>query len=120
MEKHPSYPALKGYLQKYPKSRGAIYQTYNDIVYGQQWSDVEIVDAPQIGRAVVSGRRPEQKDPSLVIPCGLGETMSFDWLTEAFKNSPSANNPDIYLGISGDDSSIVYYKISPGIIKPKN
>ncbi|KAG8736156.1 hypothetical protein FRC12_017752 [Ceratobasidium sp. 428] len=120
MERHPSYPALKEYLQKYPKSRGAIYQAYNDIVYGQQWLDVEVLDAPRINRVVISGKRPEQSISSLVIPCRLDEVMSIDWLTEAFKDLPVADNIEVYLGISSDDSSIVYYKISQGIMKPKN
>ncbi|KAF8610329.1 hypothetical protein BDV93DRAFT_13209 [Ceratobasidium sp. AG-I] len=117
MEKHPSYPNLAVYLQKYLKARGAIYQAYSDITYGQQWSDVQVIDAPRIQRIIISGKRQEQ---SFVIPCGLDETLSMNWISEAFEGLPISSSSDVYLGIVSDDSSVVYYKITPGIVKPNN
>jgi len=120
MNKHSSYPALVVYLQKYLKSRGATYQAYNDIIHGQQWSDVQLIDAPCVERAIISGKRQEQTVQSFVIPCGLDEMLSINWISEAFKDLPVSENSDVYLGIVSDDSSIVYYKISLGIVKPNN
>ncbi|KAH7340655.1 tRNA intron endonuclease [Rhizoctonia solani] len=120
MEQHPSFSTLREYIQKYPKSRGAIYQAYNDIFYSQQWGEVQVIDAPEVGRVIISGTRPEQTYRSFVVPCGLHEVLSIDWISKAFQGLPVSEEPDAYLGIVSDDSSIVYYKITPGIVKPKN
>ncbi|KAJ7909695.1 hypothetical protein B0H13DRAFT_1616314, partial [Mycena leptocephala] len=52
-----------------------------------------------------------------VVPCSLAETLSFAWLKTAF--AQLSDPPEIYLAITSDDVSIVYYKISRGIIKPQ-
>jgi tRNA-splicing endonuclease subunit Sen15 len=83
-----------------------------------------------------------------VIPCSLSETLSFEWfvveaslllfddlfifffwfarLQDAFKtlfpkegmDLNVAAPPFLYVAITSSDSSIVYYKLSQGIVKP--
>ncbi|CAE6461976.1 unnamed protein product [Rhizoctonia solani] len=120
MEQHPSFSTLREYIQKYPKSRGAVYQAYNDILYAQQWAEVQVIDASNVGRVIISGIRPEQTHRSFIIPCGLHEVLSIDWMSGVFQGLPNSEELDAYLGIVSEDSSIVYYKITPGIVKPKN
>ncbi|EMD31440.1 tRNA-splicing endonuclease subunit Sen15 [Gelatoporia subvermispora B] len=116
MEKHPSYPALAEVLPKYPQAAGALFQTYNDLKLAQQWSDLEVLDLPSCSRGALRGKRPQMDDTLYVIPCSLPEAISTGWLYEAFKELGSP--PHVYLAINAEDSSIVYYKISPGIVKP--
>jgi len=116
METHPSYPKLSFLLNKYPAAAGSLFQAYNDIVFAQQWTDVEVLELEGCSRAVIKGRRPNMETISHVVPCSLAETVSFSWLKTAF--SSLSNPPEIHLGITTDDASIVYYKISLGIVKP--
>jgi len=116
MEKHPSYSTLSSILPKYPKAAGALFQTYNDILYTQQWSEVEVLDLPSCSRGAVKGRRPQTEEILWVIPCSLAETLSTSWLVDAFKELQQPK--EIYLAITAEDASIVYYKISQGIVKP--
>lgn len=97
-----------------------MYQVYNDILYAQQWTEVQVLDAPRVKRAIISGIKSEQTHRSFIAPCGLDESLSIHWISEVFQELPASDEPDVYLGIVSDDSSIVYYKISPGIVKPKN
>jgi len=46
----------------------------------------------------------------------MSESLSTSWLTDAFKALNDLEG--IYLAISTEDSSIVYYKISRGFVKP--
>ncbi|KAK0194311.1 tRNA intron endonuclease [Armillaria mellea] len=119
MNAHPSTSALTPLLSKYPKTSGSLFLVYNDVVHAQSWRDVESVDlGEQCPRGAIKGRRPntDSNDPVYVVPCALAETVSYAWLQSAFK---SLSDPsEIYLGITADDSSIVYYKISSGIVKP--
>ncbi|KAK0205281.1 Sen15 protein-domain-containing protein [Desarmillaria ectypa] len=137
MNTHPSTPALTSLLSKYPKTSGSLFLVYNDVVYGeillladplflrpdtiaaQSWKDVESVDlGEQCPRGAIKGRRSnaDSDEPVYVVPCSLAETVSYAWLQSAFK---SLSDPsEIYLGITAEDSSIVYYKISSGIVKP--
>ncbi|THU91144.1 hypothetical protein K435DRAFT_674626 [Dendrothele bispora CBS 962.96] len=131
METHPSYPQLSLLVSKYPSTAGSLFQTYNDLLLGkfynavksQQWRDLQIVDLGEpCNRASLQGRRPahiavEDVDALLhVVPCFMSETISLSWISDVFK---ALSNPEsIYLAIATEDSSIVYYKLSSGIVKP--
>ncbi|KAI0670519.1 tRNA intron endonuclease [Trametes maxima] len=116
MERHPSYQILSASLSKYPKAAGALFQTYNDLKLAQQWSDLEVIEVPGCSRYALRGRRPNTDVVLNVVPCSLSESLSTDWIRTTFRelNSPA----HVYLAINTEDSSIVYYKISPGIVKP--
>ncbi|KIM89210.1 hypothetical protein PILCRDRAFT_95170 [Piloderma croceum F 1598] len=116
MENHPSYPALSSVLPKYPRAAGALFQAYNDILFAQQWSDVEVIDLASCSRGAVKGRRPQTDETLCVVPCSLAESISTSWLHDAFKELQFPK--EIYLAITSEDASIVYYKISRGIVKP--
>ncbi|KAJ6622663.1 tRNA intron endonuclease [Mycena sp. CBHHK59/15] len=117
MEAHPSYQALAHVIPKYPRAAGCLFQAYNDILLVQQWSDVEVVDLEGVSRGAIKGKKPKTETTLHVIPCSLAETLSFSWLQTAF--TLLSDPPEIYLAITSDDASIVYYKISRGIVKPQ-
>ncbi|EIM80789.1 uncharacterized protein STEHIDRAFT_67816 [Stereum hirsutum FP-91666 SS1] len=116
METHPSFAAVSGILSKYPRAAGVVYQAYNDLLYTQQWADLEIVELSHCQRAGFRGRRPESEKPSCVVPCSLAESLSIAWLKSAY--AELGDPEEIFLAILADDSSIVYYKLSKGLTKP--
>ncbi|RDB14916.1 tRNA-splicing endonuclease subunit SEN15 [Hypsizygus marmoreus] len=116
MESHPSFQGLSEILEKYPRAAGAMFQAYNDVVYAQQWADVEVIELPDCKRGAIKGRKPDTDDVLHVVPCTLAETLSISWLQSAL--SHLLNPPQVYLAITSEDASIVYYKISQGIVKP--
>lgn len=125
MENHPSYAALSSVLAKYPSSAGCLFQTYNDLLLAQQWTDLRAIDLPGCKRASLKGNRPRNQftpteelnlEPMNIVPCSLAESLSMDWLSTVFFEL--SNPKEIYLAIVADDSSLVYYKMSTGIIKP--
>ncbi|KAF9524273.1 tRNA intron endonuclease [Crepidotus variabilis] len=123
MDTHPSYGILSPLLEKYPKSSASFFQTYNDITYAQKWQDVHVEDLSCCSRGVIKGRKPEGGPLLFVIPCSLSESLSFDWLQNAFKElfpqpTSTAETLFIYLAITSSDASIVYYKLNQGIVKP--
>ncbi|KAF8313758.1 uncharacterized protein EI90DRAFT_3091502, partial [Cantharellus anzutake] len=89
MEGHPSFPSLRSQ---------SLFQAYNDIL--QQWIDVEVKDISEAGRAVISGKISAECLKKLYIHC-------------------SPQTREFLLAIVSDDSSLVYYKISKGIVKPR-
>ncbi|KAF9031447.1 tRNA intron endonuclease [Panaeolus papilionaceus] len=125
MERHPSYPVLAPYIVKYPRAAGSLFQAYNDIVYAQEWTDVMLIDLESCGRAAISGKKRDTDKTLYVVPCSLQESLSFGWVQSAFTELfPSFEQrsleeiPFLYLGITSSDSSLVYYKLSQGIVKP--
>ncbi|KAJ3847894.1 tRNA intron endonuclease [Lentinula lateritia] len=120
LEIHPSYPALASVAEKYPTHRGSLFQTYNDILLAQQWRDVQVIDLALCRRGALQGRRPRTAaDADLllhIVPCSLAESISLAWIQDVF--AALVNPPSIYLAVVSDDSSIVYYKLSSGIVKP--
>ncbi|KAH8831250.1 tRNA intron endonuclease [Flagelloscypha sp. PMI_526] len=117
MDSHPS-AILSPFLEKYPTTAGSLFQAYNDIIFAQKWKDVELLELQSCSRGVVRGKNPTISPEKFlhVVPCSLTETISLSWLDEAFTGL--GNPSEIYLAITSDDASIVYYKISPGFVKP--
>ncbi|OJA10567.1 hypothetical protein AZE42_03147 [Rhizopogon vesiculosus] len=121
MQNHPS-AILGQVLAKYPASGGALFQVYNDLTLAQRWSDVQVLDLTACGRAAIKGKRPTtdtDQGPStcVVVPCSLSESISTSWLRAAF-TSLEPSGTEIYVAITTEDTSTVYYKISQGIVKP--
>jgi len=115
-ESHSTYTLLSAVTIKYPHTASAAFQTYNDLLFAQQWGELEVVDLPKCGRCGFRGRRPENPCVRVVVPCSLAETISMSWLKSAFEEMDSPE--EVFLAICADDSSIVYYKLSAGINKP--
>ncbi|KAH9051478.1 hypothetical protein EDB87DRAFT_1571636, partial [Lactarius vividus] len=105
LDKQSKYLPLKGAVQRYPWTRtaSAIFQTYNDLLLVQQWSDLELVDLPMCERYLCAS----------VVPCSLVESL------DEFQSAFSGFEPcgELFLVISAEDSSIVYYKLPMGITK---
>ncbi|KAF8885683.1 tRNA intron endonuclease [Gymnopilus junonius] len=120
MESHPSFSVLSALIAKYPRASSSLFQAYNDIVYAQQWHDVEVVDLETCSRGAVKGRKRDTEEVLYVVPCSLSETLSFAWFVSSFMSlrTPETNPPFIFLAITTQDASIVYYKLSQGIVKP--
>ncbi|KAF8215060.1 hypothetical protein K438DRAFT_1659917, partial [Mycena galopus ATCC 62051] len=78
----------------------------------QQWTDVEVVELGDVSRAAISGKKPGTDAATLyVVPCALAETP----LTTAF--TLLSDPAEVFLAITADDASIVYYKLSRGIVQ---
>jgi len=117
MEQHPSFPSLQCLLEKYPKQSQSLFQVYSDIMYAQQWVEVEAKDITEVGRAVISGKKSADGISRVIVPCSLTETFTIDWLKQIYTHyTPPIT--EFWLAIVSDDSSLVYYKMSRGIIKP--
>ncbi|KAJ7274127.1 hypothetical protein C8J57DRAFT_1314720 [Mycena rebaudengoi] len=68
------------------------------------YNDILLVDLEGVSRAAIRGKMPKT-------------TLSFSWLITAFPLL--SDPPEIYLAITSDDASLVYYKISGGFVKPQ-
>jgi tRNA-splicing endonuclease subunit Sen15 len=51
-----------------------------------------------------------------VVPWSLAESLSAAWIRAAF--AELGQPPALFLAITADDASVVYYKLSRGIVKP--
>ncbi|KII90652.1 hypothetical protein PLICRDRAFT_107005, partial [Plicaturopsis crispa FD-325 SS-3] len=110
------YPLLSSLLSKYPRTAGSLFQTYNDLLLAQQWTEVEVVDLQSCQRGAIKGKRPNTDIQLAVVPCSLAESLSLEWMQNAFGGL--GKPAYVYLAITSDDASIVYYKISRGMVKP--
>lgn len=127
MESHSQFDgALKEACTAYPRHAGCLFQTYNDLKLAQKWTNISIVDIPGLKRSAIRGDVPapaetseEKSDPQsrVVVPCTLSENLSIEWINTVF-DTVVPPPTEIYLGIVSDDSSIVYYKLSKGMVKP--
>ncbi|KAF8580135.1 hypothetical protein K439DRAFT_1357948, partial [Ramaria rubella] len=110
------YATLLPFMTKYPHLSGCLFQVYNDLLHTQRWVGLEVQALPVCGRIALKGNRPDSKIIHLVVPCYLSESLCLDWIVSVFHELNDAS--EIHLAIVSDDSSIVYYRVSKGIVKP--
>jgi len=87
----------------------------------QRWNDLEIFDAEDGRCCFLKGRMSKQEadtEKQVVYPLSLGDSTDMATLYGLFEVLDPAP-PSILLAIAAEDSSIVYYKISKGIVAPK-
>jgi len=111
MQSHPSHPSLAELITKHPKSAGALFQTYNDVTLAQKWTDIRVLELPKCRRGAIMGLRPsltagEPPSTSIVVPCGLAESLSTTWIRDAFdarqpacRRAGSALCSDLFRGL---------------------
>jgi len=118
MNSHPAYSDdVKALCQKYPRQAGSFFQAYSDLKFSQKWLELKTIDLEKAQRVVIMGRKDATEPTRIVAPCSLGESLSIQWLNAIF-DEVSPPPAEIYLGITSEDSSIVYYRLSKGIVKP--
>jgi len=117
MEKHPSFSAVSHLLKKYPAVGGALFQTYNDLSLGQGWKDVQVLDLQTCSRPALKGVRPGVDECLYVLPCWRSENLTMSLILCAFEDMGDVQ--ELYMAITAEDSSIVYYKLSRGLVKPQ-
>ncbi|KAH7103045.1 tRNA intron endonuclease [Auriculariales sp. MPI-PUGE-AT-0066] len=116
MESHPVTKMLGNMLGRYPRSAGALFQVFNDLLLAQRWQNLRAIDLANVERVVVCGRQPGSDQEVYVVPCSLAEPLPLSIFHLVFQSLSQVAT--IHLGIVGNDSSVVYYKLSSDIVKP--
>ena len=101
---------------------GALYAVYADIVLSHAWTDVQIHALEADLRPMISGiQRDTDGGRRLVYPMRFEESTSLRVLDQIFQTTQRKIGPDerrIMLGIIHTDSTVVYYNLNQGIVKP--
>lgn len=101
---------------------GNLYAVYSDVVLAQSWTDVKIHTLGNELCPVISGKRPSgPPDTRFVWPTRAEHSTSIHRLDTLFKCVHSrldTNMKKLYLGIVHTDSTVVYYTLNEGLVKP--
>ncbi|PWN20326.1 hypothetical protein BCV69DRAFT_312922 [Microstroma glucosiphilum] len=138
---HSSYEPLKEIMALYPRQSGPIFHSYTDLTHAARWEEMTAVDLGKekqtrlqrvsgSGWAGLIGRRPGGKKLEAVIPCHIADTLStsfFDGIYSALATLSSSEErfeeletEHILLAVLSPDSTVVYYKLAKGLVKPVN
>ncbi|CCJ29380.1 unnamed protein product [Pneumocystis jirovecii] len=99
-------PELKKY--SFLETYTFLYSVYTDLLLSQLWEELKIHQLPS-NRSIIQGISPQNHKTFYVYPCSLEEI----W------NILGEDKQTLLLGIVSPDSTIVYYKINNGLIKPR-
>ncbi|KAG4305106.1 hypothetical protein PORY_001276 [Pneumocystis oryctolagi] len=110
-------------LTKYSlfKTYGFLYSVYTDLLLSQLWLELKIHHLPS-NKLIIQGTSPQNNKTFYVYPCSLEEHVSvksFYQLYDELQNILEENKHTLLLGIVNSDSTIVYYKISNDLVKPR-
>ena len=124
-ERHAAYAAVEPLCAKYPAQAGALFQTYVDLKYAARWRALDVHDTASFGKpgwAIIVGEAPDASDHrQVVVPLLLEQTVDTRMFTELFAHlPPDAATTHILLALMSNDATVVYYKLSQGLVKPVN
>ncbi|ORX53860.1 hypothetical protein BCR36DRAFT_348891 [Piromyces finnis] len=116
MEKNPMYSNVKEYCEKYPLKSYNIFQTYLDLCLVKKYEIKNFIDVKELKTIAFEVKNPKENENSIVIPMGINETWSIETLNKTFVELKDISS--IIYAILSSDSSIVYYRVSKGMVPP--
>ncbi|KAI3617801.1 hypothetical protein CBS9595_003710 [Malassezia furfur] len=136
---HAAHSAIDPMAQAYPAQAAALFQTYVDLRYAASWRDLRVIeivrdasgDARTFGArgwALICGTAPQATQPQAVLPMSIEQTFDTAMYVAHSPRFSSvfAQLPDdvaashLLLAMMSSDSTVVYYKLSQGLVKPVN
>ncbi|WFD44211.1 hypothetical protein MPSI1_002877 [Malassezia psittaci] len=131
-EQHPAFPDVEMMVQKYKTQGGPLLQTFCDLNYAASWRDLQVLDIVHDqdadlnqfganGWAIILGRAPHHEAIQAVLPMSVEQSFDSATFSEIFKKLPEdVDASHILLAMMSNDSTVVYYKLSKGLVKPVN
>lgn len=124
-ERHAAYAVVEPLCAKYPAQASALFQTYVDLKYAARWRALAVHDTASFGMpgwAILVGEAPNTNQTrQVVLPLSLERTVNTHMFTELFAHlPPDAVASHILLALMSNDATVVYYKLSQGMVKPVN
>lgn len=115
--------ALKASKTKLEKENyGILYSVYADLAISHAWEDMKIHYLDDPCRPLLSGiDRSKGTNRRLVYPISASGSTSIkelDTLFQATQHSLGNEQKKVLLGIVHTDSTVVYYTLNEGIVKP--
>ena len=131
---HQSYPQVEALCAKYPVQAGALFQTFVDLQFSARWRELQAVDVPRdppapggglgsAGWAVVRGIPRDASDAMFVVPMDLDETLTAELCVCADSIHDIFARLDVrhvLMAMMSNDGTVVYYRLSQGMVKPVN
>lgn len=132
----PALAKLAPLCTKYPSQAAALVQTWEDLKYSAGWTQLSTVDIERAtspvkgyapkgfgsqGWVLICGRPRGAKSNTAVLPMLVEETMDTALFSEVFARLPNEVAPThVLLAMMSNDATVVYYKLSQGLVKPVN
>ncbi|XP_073439009.1 tRNA-splicing endonuclease subunit Sen15 isoform X2 [Dendrobates tinctorius] len=99
------------------------FLVYMDLLEVRNWNDVQILSAPELHLIYLCGKEKDDSAPQVIIPTPVSTSCSHGRIQQLLKLNPaSEENPkadcSVLLAIVETDSTIVYYKLTDGLVIP--
>ncbi|SPO36957.1 uncharacterized protein PSFLO_02429 [Pseudozyma flocculosa] len=146
---HPSYPFVSTLCDRYPAQSAPLFQTYLDLKHAAAWSELEPVEllppSPPSPAAVPSIKGDTNRsdlspseliDATLsslqtILPVHVSQQLSprlFSNIFDILDHQQATRDPalprletqSLLLALMASDSTLVYYVLSRGLVKPVN
>ncbi|XP_046853185.1 uncharacterized protein LOC124446386 [Xenia sp. Carnegie-2017] len=126
-ENHPKYQEMKSYGGEEISIRAAMI-VYLDLIEVKHWFDVELHHCDAIKSVYIVGRPLKKCQIELILPVESSHSFTHSDLMKYISNiceayskidlSVAHKDQTIYVAFTDSSSTIVYYKMSNGLIEP--
>ncbi|BFZ20494.1 hypothetical protein BsWGS_23533 [Bradybaena similaris] len=118
------HPLLMDFLLQYPKcdedAAERAFLVYLDLTEVKGWWSTEITYSSQLDRPYILGQHKRFVQRQAVLPVGVEESVSLQQMRQFFSHVlvDEESIKSIMLAVSELDSTIVYYKLTSGMVAP--
>ncbi|XP_077134254.1 tRNA-splicing endonuclease subunit Sen15 isoform X1 [Ranitomeya variabilis] len=124
IEQHPKFKEMKMMDGAESTQVYTAFLVYMDLLEVRNWNDVQILSSPELHLIYLCGKeKDDDSAPQVIIPtpvstsCSHGRIQQLLKLNHTSEENPKADN-SVLLAIVETDSTIVYYKLTDGLVTP--
>ncbi|XP_073498660.1 tRNA-splicing endonuclease subunit Sen15 isoform X2 [Phyllobates terribilis] len=123
IEQHPKFKEMKMMDVAEGTQVYAAFLVYMDLLEVRNWNDVQILSSPELHLLYLCGKEKDDSPPQVIVPTPVAMPCSPGRIQQLLKlNHTSEENPkpnySVLLAIVETDSTIVYYKLTDGLVIP--
>eukprot|EP01119_Soliformovum_irregulare_P024527 TRINITY_DN8802_c0_g1_i1.p1 TRINITY_DN8802_c0_g1~~TRINITY_DN8802_c0_g1_i1.p1 ORF type:complete len:128 (+),score=22.43 TRINITY_DN8802_c0_g1_i1:52-384(+) len=103
-------------FEKYPVQAWMLYHVYLDLKLVKNWDNAEPFENTELRMCFLRGQHVKGATIETVVPVDSNNSVTGHQLEDMTKNETSSN---VVLGCLAGDSTLTYYRLSQGLIIPK-
>ncbi|ORX66018.1 hypothetical protein DL89DRAFT_270407 [Linderina pennispora] len=123
MNSHPKFKEAASMCGQFPRRARILFQAYMNVKYEQRHDSVKMEVLENTQLPVLTSAAPTNKQKMhIFVPVSAAEDISIKLLGDILRDCQTCVAPEslesVHLAIIDNDSTIVYYKISEGLVLP--
>jgi len=115
---HPEFQKLRSYGKASDGERAVAFRVYMDLCEAKKWCNVQLKYSEELNIIYLTGRNPKCHATEAILSVTDGNQPSIAVINQVINYFKTTENIESVI-LAYSDADILYYKFSPGLVKPQ-